>query len=119
MLKDDAYGFPVEPEVIIYETLNFQGLDSESVFYHAHKVEDLALLFMEKGTSLPLFMIKLFPSSLGGGAKIILNNSPPMSIKSFKDMIYALVGKYMSDHKQHGTIREIHCFLKTSMRLLP
>ena len=91
-VKGDAYDFPMEYDVVNnYGSLNLKRLQDGNVFDHIHKVEDLANLF--HGTSLPHFIIKLFPISLGGYARTWLNKLPLRSITSYQDCPFVLMKK--------------------------
>ena len=67
----DYYDFSVDPDIItLVESDPFYGYESETVVAHLTKLNDIAALFTNNERSRYLCLLKIFPFSLKGDAKI-------------------------------------------------
>ena len=60
--------------------------------------------------SLAIYILKIFPFSLKGDAKIWFNSLDPDCVCSPQDMIYYFTAKYFPAHKKQDALREIYNF---------
>ena len=68
---DKDYEFSVDPELItLVESYPFYGYESETVVAHLTKLNDIATLFAHEEKIRYYYILKLFPFSLKGDAKI-------------------------------------------------
>ena len=75
---DKDYEFSVDPEIItLVESDPFYGTESETVVAHLTKLNDIATLFTNDDKSLYYYILKIFPFSLKGDAKIWFNSLDP------------------------------------------
>ena len=58
----------------------FHGMESENPYSHIKEFEEVCNTFQEKGASIDLMRLKLFPFTLKDKAKIGLNSLRPTSI---------------------------------------
>ena len=77
-ISDKDYDFSVDPELItLVESDPFYGLETETVVAHLTKLNDIATLFTHDEKSRYLYILKIFPFSLKGDAKIWFNSLDP------------------------------------------
>jgi hypothetical protein len=70
-ITDKNYEFSVDPELItLVESDPFHGYESETAVAHLTKLNDIVTLFTHKKKNSLLLILKLFPFSLKGDAKI-------------------------------------------------
>ncbi len=70
-VTDKDYEFSVDPDIItLVESDPFYGYESETVVAHLTKLNDIAALFTNNERSRYLYLLKIFPFSLMGDAKI-------------------------------------------------
>ena len=94
-VTDKDYVFFVDPELItLVESDPFHGYESENVVAHLTKLNDIATLFTLEEKIRYYYILKLFPFSLKGEAKIWFNSLPPGCVRSPQDMIYYFSAKY-------------------------
>ena len=65
------------------------------------------------------YILKLFPFSLKGDAKIWFNSLAPSCVRSPEDMIYYLSAKYLPAHKKQAALWEIFNFVQIEEESLP
>ena len=83
------YEFYVDPELItLVESDPFHGYESETVVAHLTKLNDIATLFAHEEKNRYYYILKLFPFSLKGDAKIWFNSFASSCVRSPQDMIY-------------------------------
>ena len=66
-----------------------------------------------------LYILKIFPFSLKGDAKIWFNSLDPGCVCSPQDMIYYFSAKYFPAHKKQAALREIYNFVQIEEESLP
>ena len=77
-VPDKDYEFSVDPDKItLVESDPFYGYESENVVAHLTKLNDIAALFTNDERSCYLYILKIFPFSLKGDAKIWFNSLDP------------------------------------------
>ena len=102
-VTDKDYEFSVDPEIItLVESDAFYGLESETIVAHLTKLNDIATLFTNDERSRYFYILKIFPFSLKGDAKIWFNSLDPGCVRSPQDMIYYLSAKYFPAHKKQA-----------------
>jgi len=111
-VTDKDYEFSVDPEII---TL----VESETVVAHLTKLNDIATLFTNDEKSRYLYILKIFPFSLKGDAKIWFNSLDPGCVRSPQDMIYYFSAKYFPAHKKQAALRDIYNFVQIEEESLP
>ena len=85
--KDDE--FSVDPELItLVESDPFHGYEFETVVAHLTKLNDIPTLFAHEEKICYYYILKLFPFSLKGDAKLWFNSLAPGCVRSPQDMIY-------------------------------
>ncbi len=97
----------------------FHGYESETVVAHLTKLNDIAALFTNNERSRYLYLLKIFPFSLKGDAKIWFNSLDPGCVRSPQDMIYYFSAKYFPAHKKQAALREIYNFVQIEEESLP
>ena len=65
------------------------------------------------------YILKLFPLSLKGDAKIWFNSLAPGCVCSPQDMIYYFYEKYFPAHKKQAALHEIFNFVQIEKESLP
>ena len=65
------------------------------------------------------YILKLFPFSLKGDAKIWFNSIAPGCVCSPRDMIYYFSEKYFPTHKKQAALKEIFNFVQIEEESLP
>ena len=119
-ISDKDYDFSVDPELItLVESDPFYGYESETVVAHLTKLNDIAALFTNNERSRYLYLLKIFPFSLKGDAKIWFNSLDPGCVRSPQDMIYYFSAKYFPAHKKQAALREIYNFVQIEEESLP
>ena len=73
----------------------FYGYESETVVGHLTKLNDIATIFAHDEKIRYYYILKLFPFSLKGDAKIWYNTLAPGCVCSPQDMIYYMSRKYI------------------------
>ena len=70
-VTDKDYEFSVDPNIItLVESDPFHGYESETVVAHLTKLNDIATLFTNDERTRYFYILKIFPFSLKGDAKI-------------------------------------------------
>ena len=83
VIADKDYELSVVPELItLVESRPFHGYESETVVAHLTKLNDIAILFMIEKKIRHYYILKLFPFSLKGDAKIWFNSLDPDCVRS-------------------------------------
>ena len=119
-VTDKDYEFSVDPDIItLVESDPFHGYESETVVAHLTKLNDIATLFTNDERSRYLYILKIFPFSLKGDAKIWFNSLDPGCVRSPQDMIYYFSAKYFPAHKKQAALREIYNFVQIEEESLP
>ena len=96
-VTDKDYEFSVDPDIItLVEYDPFHGYESETVVAHLTKLNDIATLFAHEEKFRYYYILKLFPFSLKGDAKLWFNSLDPGCVRSPQDMIYYFSAKYIS-----------------------
>ena len=73
-ITDKDYEFSVDPDIItLVESDPFHGYESKTVVAHLTKLNDLATLFSHDEKIHYYYILKLFPFSLKGDAKLWYN----------------------------------------------
>ena len=100
-IADKDYGFSVDPELItLVESDPFYGYETETVVVHLTKLNDIATMFTTDERTRYFYILKIFPLSLKGDAKIWFNSLDPGCVRSPQDMIYYFSAKYFPAHKK-------------------
>src|SRR3954465_5723941 len=119
-VPDKDYEFSVDPDIItLVESDPFHGYESETVVAHLTKLNDIATLFTNDERSRYFYILKIFPFSLKGDAKIWFNSLDPGCVRSPQDMIYYFSAKYFPAHKKQAALREIYNFVQIEEESLP
>ena len=119
-VTDKDYDFSVNPELItLVESDPFYGYEFETVVAHLTKLNDIATLFTSDERSHYLYILKIFPFSLKGDAKIWFNSLAHGCVRSPQDMIYYFFTKYFPAHKKQAALREIYNFVQIEEESLP
>jgi len=83
LVDDKDYEFPVDPDLItLVESDPFRGYETETVVAHLTKLNDIATLFVTRKKIHYYYILKLFPFSLKGDAKIWFNTLAPGCVRS-------------------------------------
>ena len=89
------YEFSVDPEIIEKaEKFKFYGRDNEFPFEHIVVWHDLSVLFGRDEIHQRYYLLKLFPFTLRGNAKIWYNRLEPGSITSKEECLQVFYNKY-------------------------
>ena len=119
-ISDKNYDFRVDPYLItLVESDPFYGYESETVVAHLTKLNDIATLFTNDERTRYFYILKIFPFSLKGDAKIWFNSLDPGCVRSPQDMIYYFSAKYFPAHKKQAALREIYNFVQIKEESLP
>ena len=119
-VTDKDYEFSVDPELItLVESDPFHGYESEKVVAHLTKLNDIATLFAQEEKIRYYYILKLFPFSLKGDAKVWFNNLAPGCVRSPQDMIYYFTEKYFPAHMRQAALQEIYNFKQLEEECLP
>ena len=86
---------------------------------HLTKLNDIATLFTHEENIHYYYILKLFPFSLKGDAKIWFNSLAPGCVCSSQDMIYHFSKKYFPTHKKQAALQEIFNFVQIEEESLP
>ena len=119
-ITDKDYDFSVDPRIInLVESDPFYGYESETVVAHLTKLNDIATLFTKDEKTRYYYILKLFPFSLKGDAKIWFNSLDAGCVRSPQDMIYYFSAKYFSTYKEQAALRDIYNFVQIEEESLP
>ena len=119
-VPDKDYEFSVDPDIItLVEYDLFYGYESETVVAHLTKLNDIATLFTKDERTRYFYILKIFPFSLKGDAKIWFNSLDPGCVRSPQDMIYYFSAKYFPAHKKQAALRDIYNFVQIEEESLP
>src|SRR4051812_11019699 len=119
-VPDKDYKFSVDPDIItLVESDPFYGYESETVVAHLTKLNDIADMFTNDERSRYFYILKIFPFSLQGDAKIWFNSHDPGCVCSPQDMIYYFFAKYFPAHKKQAALKEIYNFVQIKEESLP
>nr|CAN61433.1 hypothetical protein VITISV_010534 [Vitis vinifera] len=88
----------------------FHGMESENPYAHIKEFEDVCNTFQERGASIDLMRLKLFPFTLKDKAKIWLNSLRPRSIRTWTDLQAEFLKKFFPTHRTNGLKRQISNF---------
>nr|CAN64603.1 hypothetical protein VITISV_033149 [Vitis vinifera] len=88
----------------------FHGMESENPYAHIKEFEDVYNTFQERGASIDLERLKLFPFILKDKAKIWLNSLRLRSICTWTDLQAEFLKKFFPTHKTNGLKRQISNF---------
>ena len=117
-VTDKDYEFSVDPDIItLVESDPFHGYESETAVAHLTKLNDIATLFTNDERTRYFYILKIFPLSLKGDAKIWFNSLDPGCVRSPQDMIYYFSAKYFPAHKKQATLRDIYNFAQLKKRV--
>ena len=86
---------------------------------HLTKLNVIATLFAHEERIRYYYILKLFPFSLKGDAKLWFNSLDPGCVHSPQDMIYYFSTKYFPAHKKLAALREIYNFVQIKEESLP
>src|SRR3954463_1880046 len=112
-VPDKDYEFSVDLDIItLVESDPFYGNESKTVVAHLTKLNDIAALFTNDERSRYFYILRIFPFSLKGDAKIWFNSLDPGCVRSPQDMIYYFSAKYFRAHKKQVALREIYNFVQ-------
>ena len=104
-IDDKDYEFSVDPELItLVESDPFHGYETKTVVAHLTKLNDIVTLFTHDEKTHYYFILKLFPFSLKGYAKVCYNTLAPGCVCSPQDMIYYFSEKYFPAHKKQAAL---------------
>ena len=77
-VTDKDYEFSIDPDIItLVESDPFYGYESKTVVAHLTKLNDIATLFTNDERTRYYYILKIFPFSLKGDAKIWFNSLDP------------------------------------------
>ena len=83
VIADKDYEFSVDTELItLVESDPFHGYETETVVAHLTKLNDIATLFTKDERTHYFYILKIFPFSLKGDAKIWFNSLDPGCVRS-------------------------------------
>ena len=88
----------------------FHGMESENPYAHIKEFEDVYNTFQERGASIDLERLKLFPFILKDKAKIWLNSLRLRSICTWTDLQAEFLKKFFPTHRTNGLKRQISNF---------
>ncbi|RVW63880.1 hypothetical protein CK203_055706 [Vitis vinifera] len=88
----------------------FHGMESENPYAHIKEFEDVCNTFQERGTTIELMRLKLFPFTLKDKAKIWLNSLRPRSIRTWTELQADFLKKFFPTHITNGLKRQISNF---------
>ncbi|RVW22901.1 hypothetical protein CK203_107850 [Vitis vinifera] len=88
----------------------FHGMESENPYAHIKEFEDVCNTFQERGASIDLMRLKLFPFALKDKAKIWINSLRPRSIQTWTDLQAEFLKKFFPTHRTNGLKRQISNF---------
>src|SRR3954463_8238608 len=112
-VTDKDYEFSIDRDIItLVESDPFYGYESETVVAHLTKLNDIATLFTNDERTRYFYILKIFPFSLKGDAKIWFNSLDPGCVRSPQDMIYFFSAKYFPAHKKQAALKEIYNFVQ-------
>ena len=112
---DKNYENSVDPELItLVESDPFHGYEKETVLAHLTKLNDIATLFTNDERTRYFYILKIFPFSLKGDAKIWFNSLTPGCVRSPQDMIYYFFEKYFPAHKKQAALESPTCLGEAS-----
>ena len=97
----------------------FYGYESETVVAHLRKLDEIVALFTNNLRSHHFYILKIFPFSLKGDAKIWFISLDPGCVRSPQDMIYYFSAKYFPAQKKQAALREIYNFVQIEEESLP
>src|SRR3954468_15495888 len=106
------YEFSIDLDII---TL----VESETIVAHLTKLNDIAALFTNDERSRYFYILKIFPFSLKGDAKVWFNSLDPGCVRSPQDMICYFSAEYSPAHKKQAALREIYNFMQIKEESLP
>nr|CAN83963.1 hypothetical protein VITISV_011589 [Vitis vinifera] len=89
----------------------FHGMESENPYVHIKEFEEVCNTFRERGASIDLMRLKLFPFTLKDKAKVWLNSLRPRSIRTWTDLQAEFLKKFFPTHRTNGLKRQILNFL--------
>lgn len=88
----------------------YSGIMLDDTHLHLKQFLEVASQFNTFGIIDDIFMIRLFPYSLKGGAKNLLNSIQPYSIATQKDLVMKFLAKYFPPKKNINMRNEITLF---------
>ena len=97
----------------------FYGYESETVVSYLTKLNDIGTLFTNDEKTRYYYILKLFPFSLKGDAKLWFNSLAPGCVRSPQDIIYYFSEKYFPAHKKQVALQEIFNFVQIKEQSLP
>ena len=104
-VTDQDYEFSIDLELITFvESDPIHGYETETIVAHLTKLNDIATLFAHDEKIRYYYILKLFPFSLKGDAKIWYNTIAPGCVRSPQDMIYYFSEKYFPAHKKQAAL---------------
>ena len=119
-VTDNDYEFSFNLELItLVESDLFHGYESETGVARLTKLNDIATLFAHEEKICYYYILKVFPFSLKGDAKIWFNTLAPGCVRSPKDMIHYFSKKCFPAHKKQAALQEIFNFVKIEEENLP
>ena len=80
----------------------FHGMESENPYSHIKEFEEVCNTFQEKGASIDLIRLKLFPFTLKDKTKIWLNSLRPRSIRTWTNLQAEFLKKFFLTHRTNG-----------------
>ena len=114
-VTDKDYEFSIDPELItLVESDPFHGYETETIVSHLTKLNAIATLFAHEEKIRYYYILKLFPFSLKGDAKIWFNSLDPGCVRSPRDMIYYCSAKYFPAHKKQAALESPTCLGEAS-----
>ena len=94
-IDDKDYEFSVNPKLItMVKSDPFHGYENETIAAHLTKLNDIATLSTHDEKTRYYFILKLFPFSLKGDAKVWFNSLAHGCVRSPEDMIYYFSEKF-------------------------
>ncbi|KAL6340837.1 hypothetical protein AAG906_031947 [Vitis piasezkii] len=85
-------------------------MESENPYAHIKEFEDVCNTFQERGASIDLMRLKLFPFTLKDKAKIWLYSLRPRSIRTWTYLQAEFLKKFFPTHRTNGLKRQISNF---------
>jgi hypothetical protein len=119
-IRDEDYDFSLDLSYIsIVEKEPFCGTENENAMEHINELSTLSYVFSDDTKRRTYFIIKIFPFSLKGAAKVWYDNLLPGSIKCPKDLFDAFCQKYFPASARHAALQKIFDFVQEKEENLP
>ena len=111
-LSAPSYIVPPTKEMVVRPYLvpllpTFHGMESENLYTHIRKFEEVCNIFKEDTTIVDLMRLKIFPFTLNDKEKIWFNSLRPRTIRIWTEMQVGFLKKFFSNHRTNSLKRQI------------